>query len=233
MTRAMIVDDERLARDELRFLLRAHPEIDVVAEAEDVESAIATLPQARPQLLFLDVQLGSETGFDLVEHVPAGTGIIFVTAYDRHAVRAFDVNALDYLLKPVNPARLGAALDRVQTTTKPSAPLTIDDRLFLPDDPPTFLALRDVVCITGADDYTRVVTTDGRERLVHKSLREWEERLPVRSFLRVHRSTIIGIEHVARFEPWSNRSYQVFMHGRSEAVLVSRRYAARMRAQLG
>jgi len=236
------VDDERLARRELRSLLAAHPAVEVVGEADSVAAALAVLESERPDLVLLDIQLAGETGFDLLERAGAADfKTIFVTAFDAYAIRAFEVNALDYLLKPVNPERLKRAIDKLLPgAPSPAAaaasprPLAIDDRVYLElGDRSVFLKIDRVTHIVAAGDYTEVFTAEGQKHLVEKPLREWEARLPEKFFARVHRNCIVNLEYVERVESWFNRSQQLFLRGRDEPLTVSRRHAARLKEKFG
>jgi two-component system LytT family response regulator len=235
--KAVIVDDERLARSELRSLLAAHPELQIVGEADSVPSAAAIIAREGPDLVFLDIQLGGETGFDLLELIHPEPAVIFVTAYEHHALRAFDVNALDYLLKPVTSERLAAALEKLavpRPESVPKGPVEYEDRLLLRlDDHIAFLRVDSIRYIAAGGDYSYVYSTDGKRRLVHKPLKEWEERLPENFFLRIHRSTIVNMEYVQRLEPWSNYSYLVYVEGADEPLVMSRRYAGKAKDRLG
>jgi two-component system LytT family response regulator len=230
---ALIVDDERLARTELRRMLAAHPEIDVVGEAGDVAEAEAALARLSPDVVFLDIRMPGASGFDLVEKVPSGTRVVFVTAYSEFALRAFEANALDYLMKPVPPERLAAAV-RKMLEGAPSGPaggrpLHLDDPLIVPAGTHyRVVRVRQIVCLRAARDASEAVTADGRTTLVGRSLKEWEEVLPPRHFLRVHRSTIVNVDHVERIEP----GFRVRLRGLGEPVEVSRRHAALLRERL-
>jgi two-component system LytT family response regulator len=234
---AVLVDDERLARRELQTLLAAHPEVAVVGEADSVEGAADLINREQPDVVFLDIQLVGETGFDLLALLEVDPAIIFVTAYDQHAIRAFEVNALDYLLKPVTPERLAAAMGKLavpRPAAVPGAPLEYGDRLFLRlDDRMAFLRVDDIKYVTAAADYSYVHVSEGKRRLVHKPLKEWEARLPANYFLRIHRSTVVNMEYVERLEPWSNYSYRVYMRGVGEPLIMSRRYALKAKDRLG
>jgi two-component system LytT family response regulator len=236
--RALIVDDERLARVDLRHLLEAHPQIRVAGEAESISEAAALIEQAPPDLVFLDVQMPGESGFDLLDRTRLAAHVIFVTAYDEFAVRAFEVNALDYLLKPVAPERLEKAVTRFLTQSKPrsAAPRKLEygDSIFLTlGDSPRFVKLASLVAIHARGDYTSLVATSGALGMVLKSLREWEQALPASHFCRIHRSSIINCEHVARFEKWFNDSYRVHLRHVDEPVVMSRRYASAFRERFG
>jgi two-component system LytT family response regulator len=237
--RAMIVDDEPLARQELRTMLAEHPDVEVVGEAASVAAASRLLRTAVPQVLFLDIQLVGETGFELLRDAPAYLKVVFVTAHAEHAVRAFEVRASDYLLKPVEPTRLAETLGRVRAPREADrAPLGSDDRLFLRvldargESRHRFITINAIVCITADGDYSRVATIDGAEWGVGKALREWEVRLPARQFVRVHRSTIVNLEHVERVEEWSHYSYLLYVAKRRTPLTLSRRYAMRLRGLL-
>lgn len=236
--KAIIVDDERLARKEMRALLAAFPEIEVAGEAEDIEQTLALIKSQKPHIVFLDIQLSSENGFDLIEHLPPDIKVIFVTAFDDFAIRAFEVNALDYLLKPVNPDRLALAIARLknakQTDKKTLRPFELDDRIFLElGDRSLFLKVCDISHISAAGDYSEVFTVDKRKLLIEKPLREWEDRLPAKRFVRIHRQTIINLDEISDIETWFNRSFQVHLKTAAEPLSVSRRYAAKLRDKFG
>lgn len=236
--RAILVDDERLARKELRSMLSEHASVEVIGEAENVEQAIRLIEAQHPQVVFLDIQMPGESGFALLEKVAADFKVIFVTAFDAYAIRAFEVNALDYLLKPINPQRLAGALERLSAGEIPPAPaarkLEYEDRLFIEvDEHSRFLKIDSIVCISAAGDYSEIVTSDGRKALVLKSLKEWEDRLPEKYFTRIHRSTIINLEYIERIVGWFNRSYRVHLRHLEEPLTMSRRYAVRLKLKFG
>ena len=232
--KAIIVDDERLARAEMRRLLADVDEISVVGDAEDLNEALALIKSEKPQLVFLDIQLSNESGFDLIEQISPDIKVIFVTAFDEFALRAFEVNALDYLLKPVNPDRLAAALKRLKTAAsadkKTLRLFEFDDRIFLDlGERSVFLKVSDISHIAASGDYSEVFTVDKRKLLIEKPLREWEERLPEKHFVRIHRQTIINLEQIRDIETWFNRSFQVHLKTAAEPLSVSRRYATKLR----
>jgi transposase len=165
------------------------------------------------------------------------------SAFDRYAIRAFEVNALDFLLKPVAPHRLAATIARLgrSTTAEKAAPgspstppLTSDDRLFLRlDERMAFVRVRDIVAILAAGDDSDLLLADGRSARIRKPLRAWAERLPEQDFVRIHRSTMVNLKYVERVEEWSHRTYQVYLRGLTEPLQMSRRCAARLRSRLG
>jgi two-component system LytT family response regulator len=237
---AVIVDDERLARRELRTLLEeGHAaEVHVVGEAVSVEQAARMVRTTDADLVFLDITLGQESGFDLLPQLGDDVDVVFVTAHDQYAVRAFEVNALDYLLKPVVPERLAMAVQRLTSpAAHPSASrlLAYDDRLFLRlDGRRRFVRVGEIMAIEAASDdsYLHLAAQPGRVRAA-KSLREWEERLPGRYFVRIHRSTIVNLEFIERVDEWSHGSFMVLLRGGRGPFAMSRRYGARVRSRLG
>jgi len=236
--RALIVDDERLARKDLISLLKTHDRIAVVGEADDVPSAVKAIEKLNPDVIFLDIQMPGDSGFDLLEKTDVEARIIFVTAYDEYAIRAFEVNALDYLLKPVHPERLARALERLELQEKETPTrvrkLDADDRLFLMVGRHfKFLKVKSLLTVTAAGDYSEVLTSDGTKGLTLKSMMEWETRLPPHHFIRIHRSTIINLEAIDRVEEWYNYSFRVYLKGVAEPYVISRRYATRLKDRLG
>jgi two-component system LytT family response regulator len=238
--RALIVDDEPPARRELRRLLLPHPDVEVVGDAASVAEARDMVAAFAPDILFLDLRLDRDIGFEVLPTVPSSTAVIIVTAYDRYAVKAFETNALDYLLKPVAPARLGLALARVRTA-KLQVRLPEEAVVRLPDQVAAndWLLLRDggaesfvraasIACIVAEGDYTRVCTIDGRSRLVHRTLRDWESRLSPDLFARVHRSALANLQHVIKIERGPGSAGLLILRGH-EPLEVSRREAARLR----
>jgi two-component system, LytTR family, response regulator len=236
--RALIVDDERLARKELRSMLSEHKSIEVTGEAENVEQAIQLIGAQEPEVIFLDIQMPGETGFALLEKIAANFKVIFVTAFDAYAIRAFEVNALDYLLKPINPDRLARAIERLAATdmlpSQGARKLEYEDRLFIEvDEHSRFLKINTIVCISAAGDYSEIFTADGQKTLVMKSLKEWEVRLPEKYFTRIHRSTMINLEYIERIVGYFNRSYQVHLRHIEEPFTMSRRYAVKLKLKFG
>jgi two-component system, LytTR family, response regulator len=232
---AILVDDERLARRELSHLLAAHPSINVVGQAASVEEAATLVGRLDPDVIFLDIQMPRRSGFELLDACEVRGQVVFVTAHDVHAIRAFEVNALDYLLKPVHPDRLALTVARL--TRAPGAPapatarLELDDHLFLHHGRAArFVRVRTIVCVRGADDYAEVVLDDGKQLLSPRPLREWEARLPPRSFVRIHRAAIVNLDHVLGIEPAGDESFRVLVRGTSDPLPMSRRYAARLRS---
>ncbi len=210
--------------------------VHVVGEAESVRSAAELVRTCDADVVFLDVQLTGESGLDLLALIDHTVAVVFVTAFDQYAVRAFEANALDYLLKPVAPARLARAVERLGMPNDASAVppnaarLDYHDRLFLRlDDRMAFVKVADISCITADGDYSLVRLATGRSHRARRSLREWLARLPENAFARVHRSMVVNLEHVERVEEWSHLSYRLYLRGSAEPVPMSRRYAGRLK----
>lgn len=233
--KSIIIDDERLARLELRRLLSHHPEIDVVAEAAGVDDAIRKINDHQANLLFLDIQLKGETGFDLLNRIEFTGKVIFVTAYDQYAIRAFEVNALDYLQKPVSLERLSMALKRLPgdetiQAHEPIKALNADDLIFLTfGKTMRFLKVNEILLIKAEGQYTEVLTVKGEKGLVSQTMKEWESRLPGNLLIRVHRSYIINIAYIQSIRQWSNHSFIIELNGVDQAIVASRRFSKRIR----
>jgi two-component system, LytTR family, response regulator len=227
--RAMIVDDEPLARRELKRLLAEFAWIDIVGEAANVDEATPLVERLLPELLFLDIQMPGGTGFDLLERLEHLPRVVFTTAYDKHAVRAFEVNALDYLLKPIEPERLAAAVARAQGASEsaPAASATSGislDRLFLRDgDRCWFVPLREVKLFTAEGNYVRL-SWDKIHPLLGRPLTSLEPRLDPKQFFRANRQQIINLEYIESVDLGVNGRLHVQLRGGPE-VQISRRQA--------
>ena len=236
--KALLVDDERLARNELRRLLAAFPEIGVAGEAANATQAREQLAALKPDLLFLDVQMPGETGMELLESLePPLPQVIFTTAYDEFAVKAFELNALDYLLKPVDPARLAAALDRLPGRKAHAKPkdaegrLDSADRVFVREGERCwFVEVGQIRLLESEGNYTRVHFGEVQPQLF-RSLNAMEERLDPKYFFRANRRQIINIAWIANIEPWFSSGLLVQLKGGAK-VELSRRQAQDFRERM-
>jgi len=236
--KTLIVDDEPLLRDYLRDLLKKFPSVEVVDEAESVSTAVTAIQRHHPDLIFLDIKFPGETGFDLFEKIAVRAKVVFVTAFDEYAIRAFEVNAQDYLLKPINPDRLALTLKRIEsaqeTRTTEAKHLQYNGVMFIElNNRFHFIKVDTILKITAAGFYTEVLTTTGKKGLVQKTMKEWEESLPEENFVRIHRSTIVNVEYVDRIERGFNNTYQVHLKGSTKPEAMSRRHVARIKDRLG
>lgn len=232
--RVLLVDDERLARAEMRRLLGAHA-VEVVGEAADADEARTALAAFAPDLVFLDVQMPGESGLEWLASLDAvPPAVVFTTAFDQYALDAFRVNALDYLLKPVDPARLAEALARVPEPTEapaPGRPLGADDRVFVRDgERLSYVRIGDVHLVESEGNYARLVTA--RERpLVLRSLNQLEARLDPGLFFRASRRHLVNLRSVVRVEDGLAGRLVAVLDG-GESVVLSRRQAQRFRDQM-
>ncbi|HEV2444339.1 MAG TPA: LytTR family DNA-binding domain-containing protein [Candidatus Sulfopaludibacter sp.] len=222
--KAVIVDDERLARLELRRLLAAHPEVEIAGEARSGEEALALIPQLAPDLLFLDIQMPGMTGFDLLERLEDLPQVIFTTAYDEFAIQAFEVNALDYLLKPIAPARLEAALGRV----RPRSERPRLEQVFVRDGERCWIVrLPDIFLMESEGNYTRLYF--GSERpLIRRSLNALEEQLDPAMFFRAGRKEILNLKWIEKVDLSVAGGLMVTLKG-GRTVEMSRRQSVRLR----
>jgi two-component system, LytTR family, response regulator len=231
MQKVLLVDDERLARTQLRTQLSHFPEVQVVAEADCVPQALEAAGRHKPDAVFLDIQMPGQNAFDFLAQATGNFRVIFVTAYHEFALRAFEVNALDYLMKPVRFERLADAVARL-TSLDPAArgaalaPLEDSDYLFVSGGSGArFVKVRTIKYIQAAGSYTEVFTANGSKCMLLQPLKNWEERLPPARFVRTHRSCVVNLDFVERLENLGNETYQLFLRGLGSPLPVSRRFA--------
>ncbi len=241
--RAIVIDDERLARKELINLLNQLETVEVVGEAVNVDDAKEKIDQLQPDVIFLDIQMPEKTGFDLLEELDNVPHVIFTTAYDEYALKAFQVNALDYLLKPIEPKRLEEAINKlvgkIEGISKRDESgayvnqkkLTLDDQVFVKDgDRCWFVRLSNVRLFESDGNYIKVYF-DNFKPMIHKSLNALDERLDEKSFFRASRKHIINLGWVEAIEPWFNGGLVVTLKG-GDRIEVSRRQAARFKEMM-
>jgi two-component system, LytTR family, response regulator len=237
--KALLVDDERLARNELRRLLGVFPEIEIAGEASQTKQAREQMAALKPDLIFLDVQMPGETGMEFLESLePPVPHVIFTTAYDEFAVKAFELNALDYLLKPVDPARLAAAIDRLPGLKQaavakrpPAGCLNATDKVFVREGEKCwFVEVGQIRLLESEGNYTRVHFADAQPQLF-RSLNAMEERLDPKFFFRANRRQIINISFIAGIEPWFSSGLLVQLKGGAK-IELSRRQAQDFRERM-
>ncbi|QQS46925.1 MAG: response regulator [Acidobacteriota bacterium] len=250
MIRALIVDDEPLARERIRTLLEERRDIEVIGECGDGQEAAHRIPAERPDLVFLDIQMPELDGFEVIEAISRERlpAIVFVTAFDEHAIRAFEVNAIDYLLKPINAARfeqsVQRAIDRLANSGEREADRNLSDFVeklraerrytkrfaVRSGSRLSFVRAADVDWLDVADNYVRLHVA-GREHLVRGTLKLVESQLNPETFVRVHRSLIINLDRVESVEPYSHGEYTVTMKDGAK-LTTSRSYSERLRELL-
>lgn len=229
---AIIVDDERLARTELQSLLLQFPEIKIIAQCNNAEDAINEIDKLKPDLVFLDIHMPGKDGFGVLEELDHMPQVIFVTAYDEYAIKAFEVNALDYLLKPIHPERLEEAIKKLDTTPNTIIndrdKLTENESVFVKDgDKCWFVKLSDVPLFESQGNYVHVYF-DGNKPLILKSLNTLANKLDDRIFFRANRKFIINLNWIEAIENWFNGGLKVKLKSGHE-VEISRRQASKLK----
>ena len=241
--KVLLVDDSRLARTELRHLLQAYPDVEIVGEARHAAEAREALHQLRPDLLLLDIHMPGETGFELLASLDQAPHVVFTTAYDEYALRAFEVNALDYLLKPVQELRLTAALEKarrklVASVPEPArpampeepaaTPLTAQDQVFVKDGERCwFVRLADIKLFEINGSYTQIYFEQHRP-LIPRTLQHLEARLDPKVFFRANRQQIINLKWISGIEPWFSNTLKIQLRDGPE-VEISRQQSVRFR----
>lgn len=238
--KSIIIDDERLARNELKKLLLEHPQINVIEEAVNAKEGIEKIEMYNPDLIFLDIQMPDKTGFDLLAELERAPRVIFTTAYDEYAFKAFEVNALDYLLKPIEPKRLNDAIQKVQLEIEKEkmgiqgnskSPLTDVDQVFVKDGERCwFVKLSEVRLFESVGNYAKVFFGTNKP-LVLKSLNALEERLDTKVFFRANRKHIINVKWIEKIEPFFNGGLLVELKG-GEKIEVSRRQTVKFKEMM-
>lgn len=244
MIKTIIVDDERLARKELRSLIERIDDIEILSEASNAHEALEQIEEHQPDLIFLDIQMPGKTGFELLEELASVPNVIFTTAYDEFALKAFELNALDYLLKPIEPKRLEEAVGKFRLNIEKQIskeskneefPLTNkllgDDQVFLKDgDKCWFVKLSDISLFESDGNYVKVYF-DKYKPLIHRSLNALDEKLDEKLFFRASRKYIINLRWIEKIEPWFNGGLMVELKN-GKQVEISRRQATKFKDRL-
>ncbi|HKB42994.1 MAG TPA: response regulator [Chitinophagaceae bacterium] len=239
--RAIIIDDERLARIELKKLLQEFPEVEVIDEAANAEEGITKIESQHPDLIFLDIQMPGKTGFDMLSQLERTPQVIFTTAYDEFALKAFEVNALDYLLKPVEPKRLADAIQKLHFTESKehgtetenfnNSILTENDQVFVKDGERCwFVKLNDIRLFESVGNYAKVFFGNNKP-LILKSLNALEERLDEKTFFRANRKHIVNLRLIDKIEPYFNGGLLLELKG-GEKIEVSRRQTVKFKEMM-
>ncbi|MBK6913485.1 MAG: response regulator [Ignavibacteriales bacterium] len=236
--KALIIDDERLARTELKRLLEPFKEINVVGEAVNADDALNKITELNPDIIFLDIQMPGKTGFQLLEELDSVPIVVFTTAYDEYALKAFDFNAMDYLLKPIEPKRLEDTVKKIlekqkkQIVSQLEAPaLTENDQIFVKDgDKCWFVKLSTIRLFESEGNYVRLFF-DEHKPLILRTLNYLDERLDNKAFFRANRKHIINLKWVENIEPWLNGGLLVKLKG-GHKIEVSRRQAIKFKDML-
>ncbi len=241
MQKALIIDDERLARNELKKLLLEFPEIEVVGEAANAAEGLEKIENLSPDLIFLDIQMPGKTGFDMLTELDSAPHVIFTTAYDEYALKAFEVNALDYLMKPVEPKRLSDAIHKLQLAEEKEMAATMAginrgiltevDQIFVKDGERCwFVKLGEIRLFESVGNYAKVFFGTYKP-LILKSLNALEERLDEKVFFRANRKHIVNLRMIEKIEPYFNGGLLLELQG-GEKIEVSRRQAVKFKEMM-
>lgn len=234
--RAIIIDDERLARQELKKLLADFKDVEIVAECVSAADGKQKIEELKPDVVFLDINMPGKTGLELVEEISALPDIVFVTAYDEHAIKAFELNAFDYLLKPVQPQRLAETIKKLTLKEgtggkENTSLLTENDQVFIKDGEKCwFIKVNDIRLFESEGNYVRVYF-DSFKPLILRSLNNLEQRLSEKTFFRASRKHIINLNYIASIETWFNGGLMVKMKDHKE-IEISRRQAVRLKEMM-
>jgi two-component system LytT family response regulator len=227
---AYIVDDESLARFALKNKLQAHPEIEVIGEADGITQAAQDIPEKKPNILFLDIQLNDGTGFDLLDKIQYDGKLVFITAFDEYAIRAFEINAIDYLLKPISAKRLKDAIKRiaiqgVERRPKELMKLRYDDRYLVSTSSTlNFVPLKEIALIRSSGDYTELRLSNGKVFLDSRSMHQWELSLPDNHFCRISRFHIINFNFISQVIKDPPSPGLLYIEGHDEPLKISKSY---------
>jgi len=241
MYKAIIIDDERLARNELKKMLSEFSEIEVIGEAANAQEGIEKIESLSPDLIFLDIQMPGKTGFDMLMELEKAPHVIFTTAYDEFALKAFEVNALDYLMKPVEPKRLADALHKLQQAEEKELAAAMagmsrgmlgeNDQVFVKDGEKCwFVKLGEVRLFESVGNYAKVYFGTNKP-LILKSLNALEDRLDERIFFRANRKHIINMRMIEKVEPYFNGGLLIDLKA-GEKIEVSRRQAVKFKEMM-
>ena len=234
--KAVIVEDSRLARNELKELLKSHPEIELIGEAENVDKGFELISKTQPNLLFLDINMPEKDGFELLEMLENVPITIFTTAFDEYAIKSFEYNAFDYLLKPINPKRFSQAIEKVQANienqeTKNSQKLNLSNQIFIKDGEKCWLVkIEDIYLFEVDGNYTKVFFKD-EKAVIAKSLNQIETKLPEEFFFRANRNQIINIQFATQIDPWFSGNLLVHLP-KDKKIEISRRQSSSFKEKL-
>ncbi len=238
--RSVVIDDVDMMRATLKKVLEAFPAIEIVGEAADYESARTVINDTRPDLIFLDIDLNGLTSMDLLNEINCSPKIIFITSHSDFAIKAFEINAIDYILKPISSDRLRKAIDKVIEIRED---LEIDgvlgdtgevfkqDQIILLnfENKLTFIKIHEINYIEAFGNYTKIFMYDGKLSVTYNSIKNWESRLPDDIFVQIHRSTVVNILNVVKIEKWTNDTGRLFLHGVEKPFEISRSYFFQMK----
>lgn len=233
--RVVIVDDERLSREELKRLLKNYPDVEILAECANAQEGKEKIEEVKPDLVFLDIEMPDKTGFEMLNEINAIPDVVFISAYDEYAIKAFEFQALDYLLKPIDAQRLADCIKKYQikeeketTVVLNKGKLNADSLVFIKDGQACwFVPLKDIVLFESLGNYVKVHLSHSRPVIFH-SLNALENRLPADMFFRVNRKYIVNLQHITHMSTWINNGYMAKLSNGME-IEMSRRQSVRFK----
>ena len=236
MIKAVIIEDEPPAIDNLKHYLKDYP-IEIAGSAFRLSEAVKLIKKEKPDVVFLDINLSGENGFDLLDKIDMDLKIVFVTAYNEYAVRAFEVNALDYLLKPLSKKRIATTVKRLlegnDTEIIHENKYNFDDTIFLSgNNKACFVKIKDICYVEADSCYSKIFLANGNEKVISRTLKKWQEILPENEFVRVHRSYLLNVNGIKEIKKRDNGTYYVHFNEINKSIEISRRYASSLKNKL-
>lgn len=231
--RAVLVDDVEMMRITLKKVLEQFPHIELVGEASSFEQAKDVINNLQPDLLLLDIDLNGLTSIDLLGEINCTPKIIFITSHENFAVKAFELNAVDYILKPISASRISKAIQRITSSVAETEVLAADsdekfqsDQIILLnfDNKMNFIKIKDINYIEAYGNYTKVFMTDGKLSITYNSIKNWDAKLPSDVFIQIHRSTVVNLLNVLKIEKWTNDTGRLYLKGMEKPFEISRSY---------
>ena len=231
--RAVLVDDVEMMRITLKKVLEQFPHIELVGEASSFDQAKDVINNLQPDLLLLDIDLNGLTSIDLLGEINCTPKIIFITSHENFAVKAFELNAVDYILKPISASRISKAIERITSSVAETEALATDsdekfqsDQIILLnfDNKMNFIKIKDINYIEAYGNYTQVFMTDGKLSITYNSIKNWDAKLPSDVFIQIHRSTVVNLLNVLKIEKWTNDTGRLYLKGMEKPFEISRSY---------
>jgi two-component system LytT family response regulator len=231
--RAVLVDDVEMMRITLKKVLEQFPHIELVGEASSFDQAKDVINNLQPDLLLLDIDLNGLTSIDLLGEINCTPKIIFITSHENFAVKAFELNAVDYILKPISASRISKAIERITSSVAETEALATDsdekfqsDQIILLnfDNKMNFIKIKDINYIEAYGNYTKVFMTDGKLSITYNSIKNWDAKLPSDVFIQIHRSTVVNLLNVLKIEKWTNDTGRLYLKGMEKPFEISRSY---------
>lgn len=232
--RAVLVDDVEMMRITLKKVLEQFPHIELVGEASTFDEAKNVINELQPDLLLLDIDLNGLTSIDLMGEINCTPKIIFITSHENFAVKAFELNAVDYILKPISASRISKAIERITASTiaeetemnQDSDEKFQSDQIILLnfDNKMNFIKIKDINYIEAYGNYTKVFMTDGKLSITYNSIKNWDAKLPSDVFIQIHRSTVVNLLNVLKIEKWTNDTGRLYLKGIEKPFEISRSY---------